>query len=406
VDHSPSDLEECSGHATVGDDRAVAVGVSCSAYSEAAGREAAEIALAGLDAAVPRLVLVFCSSRHDMAAVSRGVAAIAGGGPMIGCTTSGEIAGPGPQSSGVVVSMFGGGGFSVSTAMEEVRDGDLRGAAERAARCVEEVEDRGHTVLLMLSDGLAGDQQEVVRGAYARVGAEVPLVGGCAADDQRMEHTTLLHGTDALEGAIVMAAISSDAPLGIGVGHGWRAAGEPMLVTGSDGVSVCTLDGRPALEVYLDQLDAPPEVYDDPAAFTAFAASHPLGVLRRGRHEIRSVAAADFAAQGLRCFAEVPQGSSCQVMRGDDDSVLSATVDACTQAVEALHGRDPRGLVVFDCSARKELLGDVGTVREIGLVGSVTGTESFAGFYTYGEFARTSGPGGFHNQTLVVLAVA
>jgi hypothetical protein len=29
-----------------------------------------------------------------------------------------------------------------------------------------------------------------------------------------------------------------------------------------------------------------------------------------------------------------------------------------------------------------------------------------AGFYTYGEIARTHGVSGFHNQTLVVLAFA
>ena len=28
-----------------------------------------------------------------------------------------------------------------------------------------------------------------------------------------------------------------------------------------------------------------------------------------------------------------------------------------------------------------------------------------AGFYTYGEIARTKGSGGFHNQTLVTLAI-
>ena len=28
-----------------------------------------------------------------------------------------------------------------------------------------------------------------------------------------------------------------------------------------------------------------------------------------------------------------------------------------------------------------------------------------AGFYTYGEFARTQGASGFHNQTLVTLAI-
>jgi hypothetical protein len=36
----------------------------------------------------------------------------------------------------------------------------------------------------------------------------------------------------------------------------------------------------------------------------------------------------------------------------------------------------------------------------------VAGGAPVAGFYTYGEIARTHGVSGFHNQTLVVLAVS
>ena len=49
------------------------------------------------------------------------------------------------------------------------------------------LDDRPHRILLLLTDGLAGDQQEIVRGAYSVVGAGVPLVGGCAGDDQHMK---------------------------------------------------------------------------------------------------------------------------------------------------------------------------------------------------------------------------
>lgn len=388
-------------------ERAVAVGTTRALEADLAGAEAAGTALRELgDGVAAGLLVVFSSSHLDLAAVARGVAAVAGEVATIGCTTAGEITGSGPTESTVVVLALGGDGFSVATAVEEVRGGDLRAAAERAAGCVDEVEDRGHTVLLILSDGLAGDQQEVVRGAYARVGAEVPLVGGCAGDDLRMQRTSLLHGTEVLGEAVVMAAISSEAPLGIGVSHGWRAVGEPMMVTRSDGVAVRTLDGRPALQVYLDHLDAPELVRNDAEAFTAFSASHPLGVTRRGRDEIRGVATADFEAQALGCFAEVPQGASCHIMGGDVGSVLAATEDACAEALAALGGRAPKGFLVFDCTARKQLLGDRGTSEEISRVGSMSGAAPVAGFYTYGEFARTSGPAGFHNQAIVVLAVA
>src|SRR4029077_19335279 len=96
------------------------------------------------------------------------------------------------------------------------------GAGAEAAACMKAIEPREHRVLLLLTDGLAGDQTLIVRGAYSVVGAQVPLVGGCAGDDLQMSRTHQLHDSDVLSGAVVAAAIGSDAPLGIGVHHGWR----------------------------------------------------------------------------------------------------------------------------------------------------------------------------------------
>jgi hypothetical protein len=50
------------------------------------------------------------------------------------------------------------------------------------------------------------------------------------------------------------------------------------------------------------------------------------------------------------------------------------------------------------------VLGEEGIQQEIERVASASGGAPVAGFYTYGEIARTSGVGWFHNQTLVVLA--
>jgi hypothetical protein len=93
-------------------------------------------------------------------------------------------------------------------------------------------------------------------------------------------------------------------------------------------------------------------------------------------------------------------------MEGDVDTVLRATDAACQAALDGLDGRDPLGLLVFDCVARRAVLEDVGIRREIDRVAEVSGGAPVAGFYTYGEIARTRGAGGFHNQTLVVVAFA
>ena len=189
--------------------------------------------------------------------------------------------------------------------------------------------------------------------------------------------------------------------------HGWRKVGEPVLVTRSGGNRVYTLDDRPALDVYLERHGAPEETRTDEAAFNAFAITRPLGLSRRSAEEgVRLVAGADFEERSLSMIAEVPQDGLAWFMGGDEESVLGATDRACAAALGAIGDRRPLGLLTFDCAARRGVLGDEGIVREIERVTRQADGAPVAGFYSYGEIARTSGVSGFHNQTIVVLAVS
>ncbi|MEX0768804.1 MAG: FIST N-terminal domain-containing protein [Microthrixaceae bacterium] len=381
--------------------RTILVGSSTSTDSRLAGQEAAAAAL-GTDPL--KLLVVYASPSHDLQQLQAGIASVVTGVPLIGCTTAGEIARTGPTESSVVVLGLSGNGFSIRTAKAAIQGEELRAAGSEVARCVEEVDRKAHTVLFLLSDGLSGDQQEIVRGAYQQVGVAIPLVGGCAGDDGHMQVTHQFFGDEVLTGHVVAAAISSDGPIGIAVRHGWKPVGVPMFITESSGVVVRSLDERPALDVYLDRLDAPQDARSDSVAFSAFAATRPIGVSRRGKEEVRFVARADFEARSIHCFAEVPQGGEAWIMTGDADSILSATDAACESALSALGEQTPKGVLVFDCIARKGVLGNDGITDEINRIGSHCGTAPVAGFYSYGEIARTEGVTGFHNQTLVVLA--
>jgi hypothetical protein len=221
-----------------------------------------------------------------------------------------------------------------------------------------------------------------------------------------MARTQQFWGAEVIEDSVVGAAIASDAPIGIGVRHGWSRVGDPMLVTGSEGSRVLTLDDHPALDVYLDRLDAPAAARTDPAAFTRFAMTHPLGLSRRSGEEVRFVAEADFENRSIGCIAEVPQGGLAWMMEGDGESVLRATDEACLDALAALDGNAPIGMMAFDCIARRGVLGEEGIRDEVRRIGAHSGGAPVAGFYTYGEIARTHGISGFHNQTLVVLALS
>ena len=382
----------------------VGVGRSSSQVAAEAGDEAALTAIAGRD---PKLLIVFCSHTYDLQALLDGINRRSHDVPLIGCSTAGEIAASGVRDSSVVVTALGGEGFSVRTTAAINASSDLRHSGAEAAAALTELDERPHRVLMLLTDGLAGDQQEIVRGAYSVAGAGVPLVGGCAGDDLEMKSTYQLHGHQVLEDAVVSAAIGSDEPIGIGVRHGWQRVGEPMLITDSSENVVKTIDDRPALDVYLERLNAPAEVGSDSAAFIEFAQTHPLGLDRQGGEDhVRFVGDANFEDRSLACIARVPQGGLAWLMEGSDESVLAATDAACSDALAGLDGHRPAGILAFDCIARRGVLGDDGVTAEVNRVARHSEGAPVAGFYTYGEIARTQGVTGFHNQTLVVMALS
>jgi len=371
---------------------------------EGVGARAAGDALLGDDA---KLLIVFCSQAHDLPLLLREIRTRAGDVPLIGCTTAGEIAASGPRDASVVVIALGGDGFAVETAYATEASQRLREAGAIVASCLPAREDLPHKVLLLLTDGLAGDQQQIVRGAYGVLGAGVPLVGGCAGDDLKMIRTFQLHGDDVLTDAVVAAGIASDAPIGIGVRHGWRRIGEPMLVTSSAENRVYTLDDRPALDVYLEHLGLGQPAEGDQEGLARLALTHPLGISRPGGEDkVRFISGGDLVARSLACIAEVPQGALVWIMEGDARSVLEATDAAAGDSLTALEGHPPLGMIAFDCIARRSVLGEARIQAEIDRLAALAEGAPIAGFYTYGEIARTRGVRGFHNQTLVVLSVA
>jgi len=380
------------------------VGHSTLDDAASAGKEAALQAITG---GTPKLVMVFSSVVYDGEAMLRGIRAVEPDAALIGCSTGSEIATSGPVRSSVVVVALGGDGFDVVPIMRRGVSGRLHEAGAEVARSVYGLpDDARQRVLLLLTDGLSGNQQEVVRGAYGVLGGTVPLVGGCSGNDRQVRQDHHYFGDEVVTDAIVAVAIASDAPMGIGIEHGMQRVGEPMLVTRAEDNLVLELDGRPALDVYLDRLDAGDEVRTDIEAFRHVALTHPLGLATRRGEEVRHIHGADFDDRSLAVVAEIPEGGMVWFMRGDTASITQGARVAADAAVAGLGDRPPIGLLAFDCIARRDVLGDEGTAHEIGLLAACADGAPVAGFYTYGEIARLHGMSGFHNQTMVVLAVS
>jgi hypothetical protein len=365
-----------------------------------AGREAARSALGAHDDA--RLLLVFASSDFELGAIAAGVADAAGGAiPVVGATTAGEIEAGGPAFGTVQVLALGGEGLSFSaTAVSAAAD--PRDAGARAAACIGDVAGARHRVLLLLSEGPNEIQPDIVRGAYSVAGAGVPLVGGLAGHRDARGRPALLYGGAVLQSSVVGVAIGSDAPIGVGVRHGWRTVGDPMLVTRVAPGRVLELDGRPAASVYRERLGVGAPDVPVPVRETL---RHPLGMARRiGEPHARWVD--DDGAEDGSLAGTIAAGALVWLMDNDADGVAAATDAACAEALSALGDDDPLALVAFDCNARLQVLGADGARGEVARMAAHAGDGALAGLYTFGEIARTRGPAGFHQQTLVVLALA
>ncbi len=271
----------------------------------------------------------------------------------------------------------------------------LREAGAEVARLPGHARRRARTeTLLLLTDGLAGDQQEIVRGAYDVAGAAIPLVGGCAGDDLAMEATFQLHGDQVLRDAVVAVALGSDAPLGIGVQHGWRRVGEPgarhqqrrqprahaRRPPGARRLPRAPrrARGRPHRPRRVHALRAQPTRSGSAAAAartTCASSARPTSRTARSA-----------------CIAEVPQGAIAWFMEGDAESVLDghrrrlrrsrstrSTARAAARRARLRLHRPPR-------RARRrghQRRGRADRRRR-------AAARRVAGFYTYGEIARTA----------------
>jgi hypothetical protein len=371
------------------------------------GREATLAATSG-STADPSLVIALIDSGTELAEVLEGIRRAVPGNPQIvGCTTDGELTAAGPICAGVAVAALGGPGFEVRITVAEQISADQRAAGRAVAAGLDGL-NSPHTALILISDGLAS-QHDMVRGVYGVTGAAVPLVGGCAADNVAFARTFQFAGDAGgvriLSDSVVGVALSSPAPIGIGISHGWHKSGNPMTITSSRGGEIFEFDGEPALDAYLRSCPEPAPDLDDRGAFRLWAHRHPLGLSRRSGEDLRVVNDVDRETGTLLCLADVPQGALAWTMHTDTDSLIECATESCRQALAEYPLTPPLGMLIFDCGARKARLGQEGIEAEVAGIARTVGQVPFTGFYTYGEIARVHGARGMHHMTVVSLAL-
>lgn len=372
--------------------------------SAASGRDAVRVALDGHEPDVGDVLVLFVSVDHDLNAVLRAARSEAAPARVVGCTSTGGFNDSGLVRRGCVAALLEADERSFGICHVRRDDRDIAGSARLAAQTARDrAGDRyPYSVLLVLADGLTPDQREVARGVYEVTTAKVPFVGGAAADDLQWKRTQTFAEDNVFSDGLLAVWINSASPVGIGVAHGWRPTGRPMLVTRAAGTVVYELDGEPSLAAFLAEQGAGLDPAD--TEFFHEVMKSPVGCPNgRGRYDVRQLHAYLPEGGGINFNAAIPEQTIIQVMTGDRDGLIAGARSACEEAI-AMLDRPASLALAFSCGSRIPLLGDR-CVDEVAAMTSVLEGAPLNGFYTYGEFARTTGSSGFHNSSVAVLAI-
>lgn len=371
-----------------------------------AGSAAATAALAGLDGNPAGLVIVYASIRYDLSELLAAVRAVTGDVPLVGATTAGQFADGEffPAGSAVSVLVLGAGVYRFGVASLGGISTDTTAAGhELARRAVDAAgpEPAPFGALMVLADGMAGDMQGLLTGIYRVTGARIPVVGGSAADDRTFSGSFVLHDGEAIRDGAVAVWIGADRPLQVVSGHGWRAQGLPMLITSVDGQVVREIDGRPAVDVYRESIRAGHPASAPEGAHPDWFTAHSFGLIEPdGTQLIRGGFVDDDG--NLRTFTPLPEYCAVQIVSADQDDLLDVSDTVVRDALRGVD--DPAVMLTFSCIARMDVLGARDHEESARLHKAAAPVSTF-GFYTYGEFARSTGVAGYHNATITALAL-
>jgi hypothetical protein len=349
----------------------------------------------------PGGVLAFVAEEAELLrAATETAARVAPGVPVAGMTGSGVMTPDGPLLEGCVAIAFDA-RIGIGVGVGHHASADPRsagGSAARAALAQVERED-GHPVLLLFVDPDAGDQSDIIAGAYEVVGGRVPLAGGAPSG------TRPVAGNGVHTDAVVAVALVSPMPIGVGIAHGCRTCAPPAIVTRADGRAVVQLNGRPAVDVYLEKVGQGGERLSE-LEFERIAVTHPLAQ-RELSGDVRLRYVRGRTPDGaLICATTIPEYAAVEVSEETPPDVLDSASVAARDAVDQLDGAVPAAAVVFDCASRRLIGGEELAQLEVDALASSVGAPgaAFAGVYTRGEIGRVRGAKGDRNHSLVVVA--
>ena len=258
--------------------------------------------------------------------------------------------------------------------------------------------------VVILSEGLDINGEQLVRGFGEALPSHVSVTGGLSADGEHFHQTLVLSNDDARTNTVAAVGLyGSRLAVGCGSLGGWDPFGPERQITRSAGNVLYEVDGQSALALYKRYLGE--HAADLPASGLRF----PLSLRTRDGSApvVRTILSVSEADQSLTFAGDVPMGGYVRLMKANVDRLIDGAVGAGRISADATAGSVDLALLI-SCVGRRMVLRqrveeEVEGVRDIVGQGA-----TIAGFYSYGEISPFT-PNArceLHNQTMTVTTVS
>lgn len=380
----------------------VAVGVSTELDGRQAGSQAAQRALQQVGHAPLAFCWLAASCYFSIQEVLAGIVDVLGDVPVLGMSTTAELAEHGQSRRSVALGVLAGEQVKGRANWQPGFNRNSQACVQNLLHGLQPKADQSET-LFLAADGLGGDAALI---GQALAGVDLPIVGGLASGDFWREQTYQVGGRVAGGGGLAGAVLSGKIRIAVGAAHGWRPVGALARLTGVQGQRVYRLDDLPANEYYARMFGHPASDWLQPP-LSEIARLYPLGVQELFEVVVRSPVR--FESDGsLRMHTALPEGESVELMVGSRANCLEAAAQAARQALDALGAVRPCLALVLVDDAWRILMEDT-PGAEVQAIRKVLGKDvPLIGGYVYGQVARTQpdAPPQLLNQHILVVLLA
>ncbi len=235
---------------------------------------------------------------------------------------------------------------------------------------------------LLVKKGMLGQEENIMKGISSVIGKYIPILGGTAGDDLKLDTTYLFKEGKVYENAVATMVVASDMHLGISLEHGYKPTTKSFIVTKVKGRLIYELNGKPAIKEYCRVTGInEAEFRKQPLAFSD---KYVFGI-PDGTGNFFSIVPGDIVGSAIQTGRSLEKNSMLALMSAKPQDLLEAARDSVKYAMQDSSSKKVAAVLMFDCCIRWVNLGEK-VSKEIEMVKKEVGKDTpIIGFYTYGE---------------------